>query len=76
MNRLVEAAAKAVVDKYIRDIVAIINPEERAEIAYGLLGTAVAMCDTFGLDVPDFLKELRSKEPMPDVLVPPARQQS
>lgn len=46
-------------------------PEFRSHFAYGLLGSAVATCDTFGLDVEAWLVELRRTQDKPAVLVPP-----
>jgi hypothetical protein len=47
-------------------------PEYRLHMAHALLGGAVAVCDSFGVDVERFIAELRRREPMPPVLVPPA----
>lgn len=46
-------------------------PEYRSQFAYAMLGQAIALCDSFGLDVDGFIRELRKREPMPPVLVPP-----
>lgn len=46
-------------------------PEYRLHLAYGLLGEAVAMVDSYGGDAETFLAHLRAVEPKPDVLVPP-----
>ena len=51
-------------------------PEYRAHLAYALLGDAIAVCDSFGCDVLAFIAELRRREPMPAVLVPPKSGQS
>ena len=51
-------------------------PEARVELAYALLGGAIAVCDSFGIDVQAFLDELRRREPMPAVLTPPKGSQS
>lgn len=78
MTPSVEAEMRRIENRYFDAIIALIarSPADRIAIAYSLLGQAVAMCDTFGIDVNDFLRKLRAAEPMPDVLVPPARQQS
>ncbi len=59
--------------RHLRELVNIVArwPEVRAEIAIALLGSAVAACDSFGIDVEGFLVELRRHEPRPAVLVPP-----
>ncbi len=51
-------------------------PAYRAHLAFGLLGGAVAVCDSLGLDVEGFVAELRKREPKPAVLVPPKRMTS
>ena len=78
MSPSVEAEFRRIEKRYFDAIIVLIgrSPADRIAIAYSLLGQAVAMCDTFGIDVNDFLLKLRAVEPMPDVLVPPARQQS
>lgn len=51
-------------------------PAYRSHLAYALLGSAIAVCDSFGIDVDAFLLELRRREPKPSVLVPPTGSQS
>lgn len=46
-------------------------PDRRHHIACGVLGAAIGVADTIGVDVPGFLAHLRSQHAKPDVLVPP-----
>ena len=73
MKPAIEHALLAEEKRHTQAISAIIgkHPEYRAQLAYALLGGAIAVCDSFGLDVQGFLDELRRREPMPAVLVPP-----
>lgn len=61
------AAFRALVERW---------PQHRRDIAMAFLGGAIATADMFGVDVEGFLKELRSVEPDPGVLVPPKDKQS
>jgi hypothetical protein len=65
-------------DRHNREFSDLINqwPEQRSHIAYMMLGSAVAVCDSFGLDVEGWLAELRRREPKPPVLSPPKKRQS
>lgn len=46
-------------------------PNFRRHAAFGLLGNAIAIADTMGLDVEGFLAELRRRHARPDVMAPP-----
>lgn len=46
-------------------------PNFRRHIAYAVLGQAVAVADSFGCDVEQFIADLRKRYPKPAVLVPP-----
>lgn len=74
----VTAAVHAEERRHHDEIIRIISrwPEYRAHLAYALLGSAIATCDSFGIDVEDFLTQLRQREPKPPVLVPPSKRQS
>jgi ABC-type transporter Mla maintaining outer membrane lipid asymmetry permease subunit MlaE len=63
----------AVVYASLDGVVALIQkfPQDRADIAVILLGGAIAIADTMGVDVEGFLTELRRTTTKPDVLVPP-----
>lgn len=78
MNQDARAAFFAEEKRHCAELVRLIAryPQYRAHFAYALLGTAVATCDTFGLDVESWLAELRKREPRPSVLVPPKSRQS
>ena len=61
--------------RHLAAVVAIVDrfPEYRAHLCHALLASAIATCDTFGVDVEAFLRELRAREPRSAVLVPPKR---
>jgi hypothetical protein len=46
-------------------------PNFRQLAAYGLLVEAIAVCDTFGVNVEDFVAKLRKAEPKLPILLPP-----
>jgi hypothetical protein len=60
--------------RHVQAVSAFVNqfPECRSHACYALLGSAIATCDTFGIDVEGFLTGLRARFPKPPVLVPPA----
>ena len=51
-------------------------PRWRFTYVLEVLGAAVALCDSFGVDAQAFLTKLRATEPMPPVLFPPRREPS
>lgn len=59
--------------RHVEECVRLITkyPEWRAHFSYALLGSAVAQCDSFGLDVEAWLVGLRKRHPKPAVLTPP-----
>jgi hypothetical protein len=59
--------------RHIAAVVAFVAkfPECRSHASYALLGSAIATCDSYGIDVEAFLTELRARFPKPAVLVPP-----
>lgn len=65
-------------DRHVRAVGDFIArwPEHRADLAYGLLGQAIGVCDSFGLDVEGFVANLRRSVPKPAVIVPPTSRQS
>lgn len=75
MKPSAERAIHAELDRHAKSLSDIIirHPEYRAHICYALLGSAIAFCDSFGIDVEAFVAELRRREPKPDVLVPPKK---
>lgn len=64
--------------RHIEEIVRLVDkyPQFRAHFSYSLLGQAVAQCDSFGLDVEEWLAGLRKMHPKPAVLSPPKRRQN
>lgn len=64
--------------RHLAEVSALVRkwPAYRSHFAFALLGSAIAVCDSFGCDVEGFLAELRRVEPKPPVLVPPAGVQS
>lgn len=62
----------AVEKRQVAEWVALVNrwPNFRQHFAYGFLGHAIAIADSFGCDVEGFLAELRKREPKPPVLTP------
>lgn len=66
MKRLQDEESQRLLDIVSR------HPERRFEVAESLLGGAIAVCDTFGIDAESVLREIRRREPKPAVLVPPA----
>jgi hypothetical protein len=69
----VEQAVKAEVARHcdaLRDLIAK-HPESVRLVCLGLLGEAVGVCDSFGVDVEEFVAKLRSTFGKPGVLVPP-----
>lgn len=78
MKPAAERAIDAAEKRHIEDVCKIVQqwPEYRAQFAHQLLGGAIAVCDSFGVDVEGFIAELRRREPMPAVLVPPRRSTS
>jgi hypothetical protein len=74
----IEAAYRREEERHQHEIARLIDlyPAYRSHFCYGLLGGAVAVCDTFGVDVEAFVAELRERCPKPPVLTPPTRRQS
>jgi hypothetical protein len=74
----IQAAFLREQDRHQHEIARLVDehPEYRSHFCYGLLGGAVGVCDTFGIDVEGFLVELRKRYPKPPVLNPPSRRQS
>ncbi len=68
----------AEVARLTREVMRLVDqhPERRAELAYAMLGAAVAVCDSFGLSAEEWLAELRSTCTRPAILVPPKTRQS
>jgi hypothetical protein len=69
----VEAAVRVEVARHCDAIRALIakHPEARRLVCLGLLGEAIGVCDSFGVDVEEFLSGLRASFPRPPVLVSP-----
>lgn len=68
-----ERLANAEASRHLAAMLEIIvkYPAYRAHLAYTLLGGALGVCDTFGVDAQKFIDDLRRTQPMPAVLVPP-----
>jgi len=74
------AMPKAVADewmveenRHIKAIVAFIKrwPNFRTHAIFGLLGSAIGAADMVGIDVEEFLADIRKRSPKPAQLVPP-----
>ncbi len=52
------------------------HPEYRMHIALGILGNAIAVCDLWGADAEEFLRDLRAAVPKAPEVEPPAEGQS
>ncbi len=48
-------------------------PEKRKQLACALLGAAIGVCDTFGVDAEEFIVSLRAKCGKAPELFPPTR---
>jgi hypothetical protein len=74
----IEAEFYAEEKRHIAEVVRLIDkyPQFRASFTYALLGSAVAQCDSLGLDVEAWLVGLRKLHPKPAVLAPPKRRQN
>jgi len=59
--------------RHVAEVSRIIDqwPEYRYHLACALLGSAVAIADSFGIDVEGWLAGLRRRHPRPPVLVLP-----
>lgn len=78
MDPRVEAMVKSEERRHVQAIATLMQryPEYRSHLAYALLGSAVAVCDSLGIDPIAFIRGLRDTEPLPPVLVPPKARQS
>lgn len=78
MKTSVEHAVHAEVARHTKAMTDLINrnPEYRSHLAYALLGSAIAVCDSYGVDTETFIAHLRATHDKPEVLVPPMMRRS
>lgn len=65
---------EALLRSHLAAVVALLNkhPEHREQTAYEVLGAAVAVADSMGVDADGFVAQLRQRYRKPPVLSPPA----